>query len=198
MQTELIETGALQRSLEAVLFVASEALSIDALVKLTDASHVEVAETLQRIAEEYAERGRGLREGAGGYRFATSPAARAAVEAYLLPAKTNLSPAAMETLAIVAYLQPVTKPEMEAVRGVNVDSVVSTLLDKRFIVEAGRRDVVGRPMEYRTTPEFLESFGLRALSELPPVDLEAETLEIPLPIATQAVAEEEPSASSTR
>jgi segregation and condensation protein B len=198
MQTELIETGALQRSLEAVLFVASEALSIDALVKLTDASHVEVAETLQRIAEEYAERGLVLREVAGGYRFATSPAARAAVEAYLLPAKTNLSPAAMETLAIVAYLQPVTKPEMEAVRGVNVDSVVSTLLDKRFIVEAGRRDVVGRPMEYRTTPEFLESFGLRALSELPPVDLEAETLEIPLPIATQAVAEEEPSASSTR
>ena len=198
MQTELIETGALQRSLEAVLFVASEALSIDALVKLTDASHVEVAEPLQRIAEEYAERGLVLREVAGGYRFATSPAARAAVEAYLLPAKTNLSPAAMETLAIVAYLQPVTKPEMEAVRGVNVDSVVSTLLDKRFIVEAGRRDVVGRPMEYRTTPEFLESFGLRALSELPPVDLEAETLEIPLPIATQAVAEEEPSASSTR
>ena len=198
MQTELIETGALQRSLEAVLFVASEALSIDALVKLTDASHVEVAETLQRIAEEYAERGLVLREVAGGYRFATSPAARAAVEAYLLPAKTNLSPAAMETLAIVAYLQPVTKPEMEAVRGVNVDSVVSTLLDKRFIVEAGRRDVVGRPMEYRTTPEFLESFGLRAHSELPPVDLEAETLEIPLPIATQAVAEEEPSASSTR
>ena len=198
MQTELIETGALQRSLEAVLFVASEALSIDALVKLTDASHVEVAETLQRIAEEYAERGLVLREVAGGYRFATSPAARAAVEAYLLPAKTNLSPAAMETLAIVAYLQPVTKAEIEAVRGVNVDSVVSTLLDKRFIVEAGRRDVVGRPMEYRTTPEFLESFGLRALSELPPVDLEAETLEIPLPIATQAVAEEEPSASSTR
>jgi segregation and condensation protein B len=197
MQTELIETGALQRSLEAVLFVASEALSIDALVKLTDASHVEVAATLQKIAEEYAERGLVLREVACGYRFATSPAARAAVEAYLLPAKTNLSPAAMETLAIVAYLQPVTKPEMEAVRGVNVDSVVSTLLDKRFIVEAGRRDVVGRPMEYRTTPEFLESFGLRALSELPPVDLEAETLEIPLPIATQTVAEEEPSASST-
>jgi segregation and condensation protein B len=197
MQTELIETGALQRSLEAVLFVASEALSIDALVKLTDASHVEVAETLQKIAEEYAERGMLLREVAGGYRFATSPAARAAVEAYLLPAKTNLSPAAMETLAIVAYLQPVTKPEMEAVRGVNVDSVVSTLLDKRFIVEGGRRDVAGRPMEYRTTPEFLESFGLRALSELPPVDLEAETLEIPLPIATQTVAEEEPSASST-
>jgi segregation and condensation protein B len=191
MQTELIETGVLQRSLEALLFVASEALSIDALVKLTGASHVEVAETLQTIAEEYSERGMVLREVAGGYRFASSPAARAAVEAYLLPARTNLSPAAMETLAIAAYLQPVTKPEIEAVRGVNVDSVVSTLLDKRFIVETGRRDVVGRPMEYRTTAEFLESFGLRSLSELPPVDLDAETLEIPLPIATQPVAEAE-------
>jgi segregation and condensation protein B len=187
MQTELIETGGLQRSLEALLFVASESLSIDALVKLTEATHVEVAETLQKIAEEYAERGMVLREVAGGYRFA----AKAAVEAYLLPAKTNLSPAAMETLAIVAYLQPVTKPEIEGVRGVNVDSVVSTLIDKRFIAEVGRRDVAGRPMEYRTTPEFLESFGLRSLSELPPVDLDAEALEIPLPIATQPVAEAE-------
>jgi segregation and condensation protein B len=191
MQTELIETGALQRSLEALLFVASESLSIEALVKLTGASHVEVAETLQKIAEEYSERGMVLREVAGGYRFASSPAARAAVEAYLMPAKTNLSPAAMETLAIVAYLQPVTRPEIEAVRGVNVDSVVSTLLDKRFILEGGRRDVAGRPIEYRTSQEFLESFGLRSLAELPPVDLEAEALEIPLPIATQPVAEAE-------
>jgi segregation and condensation protein B len=191
MQTELIETGVLQRSLEALLFVASESLSIEALVALTDASHVEVAETLAKIAEEYSERGIVLREVAGGYRFASSPAARAAVEAYLMPPKTNLSPAAMETLAIVAYLQPVTRPEIEAVRGVNVDSVVNTLLDKRFVAEAGRRDVAGRPMEYRTTPEFLESFGLRSLTELPPVDLEAEALEIPLPIATQPVAEAE-------
>jgi segregation and condensation protein B len=191
MQTELIETGALQRSLEALLFVASESLSIEALVTLTGASHVEVAETLQKIAEEYSERGMVLREVAGGYRFASSPAARAAVEAYLMPAKTNLSPAAMETLAIVAYLQPVTRPEIEAVRGVNVDSVVSTLLDKRFILEGGRRDVAGRPIEYRTSQEFLESFGLRSLAELPPVDLEAEALEIPLPIATQPVAEAE-------
>jgi segregation and condensation protein B len=179
----LIATGSLQRSLEALLFVASESLSIEALVKLTGAAHVEVAETLQTIAEEYAERGMVLREVAGGYRFATSPAAREAVEAYLLPARTNLSGPAMETLAIVAYLQPVTRAEIEAVRGVNVDSVVSTLVDRRFIVEAGRRDVPGRPMEYRTTPEFLESFGLRSLAELPPVDLEAESIELPLPMA---------------
>ena len=182
MQTELLETNRLQCALEALLFVAGESLSISALVKLTDASHVEVAETLAKIGEEYAERGIVLREVAGGYRFATSPAARGAVEAYLMPARTNLSPAAMETLAIIAYLQPVTKAEIEAVRGVNVDSVVNTLTDRRFIAEVGRRDVAGRPLEYRTTPDFLESFGLRSLAELPPVDLEAETLELPLEI----------------
>ena len=187
MQTELIKTGSLQRSLEALLFVASEALSIDALVKLTGAGHVEVAETLQSIAEAYVERGIVLREIAGGYRFATSPAARTVVEAYLMPAKTNLSPAAMETLAIIAYLQPATRAEIEAVRGVNVDSVVNTLVDRRFIAEAGRRDVAGRPMEYRTTPDFLESFGLLSLAELPPVDLESEARELTLalPIATE-------------
>ena len=187
-QTELVETGGLQQSLEAVLFVAGEALSIDALAKLTAAPHVAVAEALAQMSEDYAERGIVLREVAGGYRFATSPAARAAVEAYLLPAKTNLSGPAMETLAIVAYLQPVTRAEIEAVRGVNVDSVVSTLVDRRFIVESGRREVPGRPMEYRTTPEFLESFGLRSLAELPPVDLDAESIELTLPIVTEASA----------
>ena len=188
MQTELIETGVLQRSLEALLFVASESLSIDKLVKLTGSSHVEVAETLQTIGEEYGERGIVLREVAGGYRFSTSPAARAAVEAYLLPAKTTLSPAAMETLAIVAYLQPATRAEIEAVRGVNVDSVVNTLLDRQFIADAGRREVVGRPTEYKTTEGFLEAFGLRSLSELPPVDFDAQNVEIPLPIATEVAA----------
>jgi segregation and condensation protein B len=185
LQPELLETGSLQRSLEALLFVASESLSIDKLVKLTGASHVEVAQTLGTIAQEYAERGVVLREIAGGYRFASSPAARDVVEAYLLPPKTTLSAPALETLAIVAHLQPVTKADIEAVRGVNVDSVVSTLLDRRFIAEAGRREVVGRPMLYKTTPEFLEAFGLRSLSELPPIDLDAEgPLELALPIRT--------------
>jgi segregation and condensation protein B len=183
MQTELIETGELQRSIEALLFVAGEPLSIETFVKLTGASHVEVAQALARVEEAYTERGIVVRQVAGGYRFATSPAARDAVEAYLLPPKTNLSTAAMETLAIVAYLEPVTKAEIEAVRGVNVDSVVNTLVDRRFICEAGRRDVAGRPLEYKTTPEFLESFGLRSLEELPAVDLEGAALELPLPIA---------------
>jgi len=186
MQAELIETGALKRKLEALLFVASESLSIDALAKLTGAPHVQVATALQSLAEDYAERGIVVREIAGGYRFASSPAAREVVEAYLLPAKTNLSAPAMETLAIVAYLQPCTKGEIEAVRGVNVDSVVSTLLDREFIAEAGRRETVGRPVEYRTSPVFLESFGLRSLAELPPVDIESAMAELPLPVATES------------
>lgn len=194
LQTELIETGELQRRLEALLFVASESLSIDTLVKLTGASHVDVATTLQKISEDFTERGIVLREIAGGYRFASSPAVRDVVETYLLPPKTTLSPAAMETLAIIAYArEPMSKPEIEAIRGVNVDSVVSTLVDRGFIAEAGRRDVVGRPMLYKTTPEFLESFGLRSLHELPEVDFDAETpAELPLPIETHALPPAEP------
>jgi segregation and condensation protein B len=156
MQAELIDTGSLARSIEAVLFVASEALSIKALARLTGASEADVSVALQRIDGDYAERGIVLREIAGGYRFASAPAARGAVEAYLMPAKTNLSPAALETLAIVAYMQPVTKADIEGIRGVSADSVLSTLVDRRFLAEAGRKDVAGRPILYNTTSQFLE------------------------------------------
>jgi len=157
---------------EALLFVAGEPLSIKQIAKLVRASEVEVAATLQRIETDYADRGIVLREVAGGYRFATSPLARGAVEAYLLPPKTSLSTPAMEALAIVAHMQPVTKSEIESIRGVNSDSVVNTLLDRNLIAEAGRKDVVGRPMQYKTTGFFLESFGLRSLDELPQLELE--------------------------
>lgn len=163
----------LQRPIEALLFVASESLTIKQLAKLTHATEVEIATTLQRIELDYADRGIVLREIAGGYRFASAPLAREAVEAYLLPPKNNLSTPALETLAIIAYMQPVTKSEIEAIRGVASDSVVSTLLDRVLLAEAGRKDVVGRPMLYKTTPEFLESFGLRSLDDLPEMELEA-------------------------
>jgi segregation and condensation protein B len=188
IQAELIDTGNLVRSIEAVLFVASEALSIKTLAKLTGAEEAEVSLALARIDADYAERGIVLREIAGGYRFASAPAARSAVEAYLMPPKTNLSPAALETLAIVAYMQPVTKGDIEGIRGVSADSVLSTLVDRRFLAEAGRKDVAGRPILYRTTPEFLEAFGLRSLEELPPIDIDATApIELALPIATRAV-----------
>ncbi|HEV3156136.1 MAG TPA: SMC-Scp complex subunit ScpB [Candidatus Baltobacteraceae bacterium] len=182
-QQELIQNEDLERTIEAVLFVAGESLSIERLAKLTRATHMEVAMALARIAETYAQRGIVLREIAGGYRFSSAPSARPAVEAYLLPPRTSLSPAAMESLAIVAYMQPVTRGEIEAVRGVNVDSVVTTLIDRRFITESGRRETPGRPMTYKTTPEFLEAFGLRSLGELPPVNTENSALELPLPFS---------------
>lgn len=162
----------LKRPIEALLFVAGESLSIKQIAKLTHADEAQVALALQRIEAEYVDRGIVVREVAGGYRFASAPAARDVVEAYLLPPKSNLSTPALETLAIVAYMQPVTKSEIEAIRGVASDSVVSTLLDRNLIAEAGRKDVVGRPMLYKTTPEFLESFGLRSLDDLPPMELE--------------------------
>ena len=162
----------LQRPIEALLFVASEALTIKQIAKLTHADETHVAAALAQIEAEYGNRGIVLREIAGGYRFASNPAAREVVEAYLLPPKSNLSTPALETLAIVAYMQPVTKSEIESIRGVASDSVVSTLLDRNLIAEAGRKDVVGRPMLYKSTPEFLESFGLRSLDDLPPMELE--------------------------
>lgn len=163
----------LTQPVEALLFVAGEPLSIKQIAKLTHASEIDVAATLARVTADYAERGIVVREVGGGYRFATSPLARNAVEAYLLPPKTTLSMPALEALAIVAHMQPVTKSEIEAIRGVNSDSVVSTLLDRELVAEAGRKDVVGRPMQYRTTPFFLESFGLRSLDDLPDAELES-------------------------
>lgn len=163
----------LARPVEALLFVASEALSIQQLAKSLRAQEREIAAVLQQIEADYSERGIVLREVAGGYRFATSPLARDVVEAYLLPPKTTLSTPALEALAIVAHMQPVTRSEIEAIRGVNSDSVVSTLLDRELIAEAGRKDVVGRPMQYKTTPFFLESFGLRSLDDLPELELES-------------------------
>lgn len=185
----------LQQPVEALLFVASEPLSIKQIAKLARAEEIEVAATLQQIATDYTDRGIVLREVAGGYRFATSPLARDAVEAYLLPPKTSLSIPALETLAIVAHMQPVTKSEIEAIRGVNSDSVVSTLLDRNLIAEAGRKEVIGRPMQYKTTAFFLESFGLRSLDDLPELELEpGQPLELNL-LAPEAGAAEESAAA---
>ena len=167
-------TDSVRRSVEALLFVAGEALSIYQLARLTQTSEVDVAAALQQIAQEYADRGIVVREIAGGFRFATSPVARVAVEAYLRLPKTSLSQAAMETLAIIMYVQPVTRSDLEALRGVNVDGVVSTLLNCGYIAEAGRREIPGRPILYQTTLIFLQAFGLRSLEDLPPADIDGE------------------------
>ena len=196
-QAELLDTGSLRRGIEALLFVAAEPLPIKRLAKLTGADEAAVTTALAQIDTEYAERGIVLREVGGGYRFATAPAARAVVEAYLLPPKTTLSPAALETLAIVAYNEPVTKAQVEEIRGVSADSVIATLLDRRFIVESGRKESPGRPLLYRTTPEFLEAFGLNSLGDLPQIEDEALTArDVELPM-TQARTTPEPPPDET-
>jgi segregation and condensation protein B len=178
-------------AVEALLFVASEPLETKRIAKLTGEDERAVALALQALEERYSNGGIVLRQVAGGYRFATSSSVRDVVEAYLLPPKTTLSTPALETLAIVAHMQPVTKSEIEAIRGVNSDSVVSTLLDRGLIAEAGRKDVVGRPMTYKTTLLFLESFGLNALDDLPQLELEpGQPLELNLVLPPQSAVEE--------
>jgi segregation and condensation protein B len=161
-----------EAAIEALLFVASEPLETKRIAKLTGEDERAVALALQALEERYSEGGIVLRHIAGGYRFATSSSVRGIVEAYLLPPKTSLSTPALEALAIIANLQPVTKSEIEAIRGVNSDSVVNTLIERNLIAEAGRKDVVGRPMTYKTTSLFLESFGLNSLDDLPQMELE--------------------------
>jgi segregation and condensation protein B len=189
MQTELVETGELRRKIEALLFVASEALSIKKIANLCDADEIEITTVLAEIEGEYAERGIVVRKIAGGFRFATAPSTREVVETYLLPPRTTLSPAALESLAIVAYNEHLegmatTKAEIEAIRGVSADSVVQTLLERGFIEESGRKEVPGRPILYRTTGEFLEAFGLLSLDELPNIDFGNQASELSLPIRT--------------
>jgi segregation and condensation protein B len=159
----------LRSRVESILFVASEPVTEKQLVDVTGASAKEIGAALEELRRSHADSGVALREVGGGYRLASNPACRDDVERFLLPPKTNMSPASMETLAIVAYLQPVTRAEIESIRGVNVDGVMQTLEQRRFIKELGRKDGVGRPIIYGTTEFFLEAFGLRSLEELPPL-----------------------------
>jgi segregation and condensation protein B len=142
---------------------------MDQLCEATGEPSRRVQAALNELRSSLRERGIALREIGGGYRLHSNPECREEVERYLLPPKTYMSPASLETLAIVAYLQPVTRAEIESIRGVNVDGVMSTLEQRQLIRELGRKDGVGRPILYGTTTQFLESFGLRSLDELPPL-----------------------------
>jgi segregation and condensation protein B len=159
----------LRSRIESILFVASDPVSERELCAATGAELPEIRAALTELRGERAGSGVALREVGGGYRLATNPDCRDDVERFLLPPKTSMSPASMETLAIVAYLQPVTRAEIESIRGVNVDGVMNTLEERRFVKELGRKETVGRPIIYGTTEFFLEAFGLRGVEELPPL-----------------------------
>jgi segregation and condensation protein B len=160
----------LKNVVEAVLFVAPDPLPLRKLAALTDASPDELRAVIGELQGEYAGRGVELAYVGGGYRFYSRPE-YAPWARQVLPVEKGprLSRAAVETLAIVAYRQPVTRVAVEEVRGVNSDAVLKTLLEKKFIITDGREDAPGRPFRYRTTKKFLQHFGLAALNDLPPL-----------------------------
>ena len=156
--------------IESLLFVADEAVHIDRLVGALEVSAEEVEEALQVLAPKYAHRGLRLQRKGSRVQMVTAPEAAGVIRRFLgLESGSKLSPAALETLAIVAYRQPITRAQVEAIRGVNSDSVLRTLTNRGLIEEQGRLEQVGRPILYGTTFEFLQQFGLESLDQLPPL-----------------------------
>ncbi|MGQ9778820.1 MAG: SMC-Scp complex subunit ScpB [Bacillota bacterium] len=159
--------------LEALIFVSPEPISAKTLAEVLGLAEHTVRHMVADLIEEYraAQRGIQIVECAGGYLFLTNPACAEFVEKLArAPRHVPLSPAALETLAIIAYRQPITRAEIEHLRGVKVESALNTLLERNLVEEVGRREGPGRPILYGTTKEFLRYFGLRDLSELPPLE----------------------------
>jgi segregation and condensation protein B len=157
--------------IESLIFVSEDPISTSRLAELVgDESLQEIEAACRELAEEFNARGSGLeiRQVAGGYRISTRPEFNEYVRRYLKrQPSARLSLAALETLAVIAYKQPITIPEILEIRGKTSTSAIKTLLDRRLIVARGHKQVVGRPMLYGTSKEFLIQFGLNDLSELP-------------------------------
>jgi segregation and condensation protein B len=159
--------------IEALIFVSEEPLSIKAIAGVLKEDKDVVLESVRSLAEEFNGRNSGLqlREVAGGWQFATRPEHHDYVRRLLRTRPSaKLSIASLETLAVIAYRQPVTVPEILEIRGVQSPSAIKTLLDKKLIVAKGRKETVGRPMMYGTSKDFLMQFGLKDLTELPSVE----------------------------
>ena len=159
--------------IEALIFVSDEPLSVKTIADVLKEDKQVIGEAVAALAQEFNARSGGLqlREVAGGWQFATRPEFHEHVRAFLKTRPSaKLSIASLETLAVIAYRQPVTVPEILEIRGVQSPSAIKTLLDKKLIVAKGRKETVGRPMMYGTSKEFLMQFGLKDLSELPSVE----------------------------
>ena len=165
------EDAQLQAILEAIVYITDEPLTAQQIAAAIGQPIDKIKRILDQLVAEYAklEHGLSVREIAGGYKMSTKAEHHEAVRAFVkkLTPPLKLSLPALETLAVIAYKQPVTTPEVMDIRGVQGAGVLKTLLDRKLIAEAGRKDVVGRPITYKTTKEFLVQFGLKDLSELP-------------------------------
>jgi len=161
----------LAAQVEALLFVADEAVTVQRLAEALQEDQAAVEGALSELRERLAGRGLRLQRKGDRVQLVTAPELAPLVERFLgLEHTDTLSPAALETLAIVAYCQPVTRAQIEAIRGVNSDAVLRTLLRHGLIQEVGRLEKAGRPILYGTTMEFMQTFGLEDLADLPPLD----------------------------
>jgi len=159
---------------ESLLFVADGPVPVGRLAEALEVTPGRVEWALADLETTYAGRGLRLQRASNRVQLITAPETASSIERFLgLERRTRFSRAALETLAIIAYRQPITRPEIEAIRGVGSDSVLRTLVGAGLIEEVGRAPTVGRPILYGTTFEFLQHFGLRGLDELPPLEAES-------------------------
>jgi len=166
-----LEIAKLKVMLESLLFVADEPVRTKRLAEVLGVRESEVGEALRELKAEYAARGIRIQCQGDRVQMVTAPEAAPFVERFLrAEPRRRLSQAALETLAIIAYRQPITRAQIEAIRGVNCDGVLRTLLSKGLIEEVGHLEQPGRPVLYGTTFEFLRYFGLQSLDELPPLE----------------------------
>jgi segregation and condensation protein B len=160
----------LSRALECVLFVATEPVPMKTLIEVFRVEEPQLQQAIEALEHRLQASGLQLVRVVGGYQLCTRPEYAEVVARYLQPQPSKLSRAALETVAIVAYRQPITLPEIEAIRGVQSEGVVRTLLQRGLIQEVGRKPTAGRPVLYGTTPQFLHYFGLNSLDELPQLE----------------------------
>ena len=159
-------------ALEALLFVSAEPVALTQLASALEISSSAVEQGLKQLGDELHTRGLRLQRNNGRVQLTTAAEMAEVIDRFLgLEATSRLSRAALETLAIVAYQQPVTRPQIEAVRGVSSDGVMKSLLSKGLVLESGRAEGPGRPILYSTSPDFLQHFGLNSLVELPILNL---------------------------
>jgi segregation and condensation protein B len=196
------EDAQLQAILEAIVYITDEPLTAHQIAAAIEQPIDKVKRLLDQLVADYAkpEHGLSIREIAGGYKMATKAEHHEAVRAFVkkLTPPMKLSLPALETLAVIAYKQPVTTPEIMEIRGVQGAGVLKTLLDRKLITEAGRKDVVGRPLTYKTTKEFLVQFGLKDLKELPTLKEFEELGRLELVEESQAEPSAEPAAPESQ
>ncbi|HEX9661008.1 MAG TPA: SMC-Scp complex subunit ScpB [Candidatus Binatia bacterium] len=186
-----MEGETLMSIVESLLFVAEGPLTLQRLAEVIEgADKSEITAALEQIRTDLESNRRGVRlvEVAGGYQLRTPKENADWVKKFLGGRPARMGRATLETLAIVAYRQPVTKAEIEAIRGVDVDGVVNTLMERSLIRAVGRKDVPGRPFLFGTTPEFLQLFNMKDLSELPTLK-ELDEITLPEPVGEGVLAE---------